>query len=348
MQFGVFDHIDTNGLPAHTFYEQRLAIVEAYEAAGFYAYHCAEHHLSPIGMVASPSVFLAAVAQRTKRLRFGPLVYALPLYHPLRLIEEICLLDQLSGGRLELGFGRGSSRAENQYFGQRYDEAQSVYAETLETVLSALRSGTYSQPGGGPTFQNVPLQVQPYQRPHPPIWYGVHSIESAARAGRQGLHLVSLDTAAETRAFADRHREVWRQTHADGTPPRVGISRFITLADDDDTALRTARRAYRRWHESFYHAAHRHGYQVTHQRPAEFDGMAAAGKAVAGSPATVLAALERELEVSGADYLVGQFAFGDASFEEVRRSIELFAAQVMPALRAREPAIISASSPTSR
>jgi alkanesulfonate monooxygenase SsuD/methylene tetrahydromethanopterin reductase-like flavin-dependent oxidoreductase (luciferase family) len=344
MQFGVFDHIDTNGLPAHAFYEERLAIIEAYEAAGFYAYHCAEHHLSPIGMVPSPSVFLAAVAQRTKRLRFGPLVYALPLYHPLRLIEEICLLDQMSGGRLEMGFGRGSSRAENQYFGQRYDEAQHVYGETLELVLDALRSGTFSLPGGGPTFQNVPLQIAPFQRPHPPIWYGVHSLESAARAGRQGLHLVSLDTAAETRGYAERHREVWRQTHAGDVPPRVGISRFIVIAEDDDTALAVARRAYRRWHDSFNHTSRRHGYQATHQRPAEFDGMAATGKAIAGSPATVLPVLERELAVSQADYLVGQFAFGDATYAEVRRSIDLFAEHVMPALRTTS----LAGSPTGR
>ena len=87
-------------------------LIEAYERAGFYAYHLAEHHSTPIGMAPSPSVFLSAIAQRTKHLRFGPMVYALPLHHPLRLIEEICMVDQLSGGRLEIGFGRGSSPTE--------------------------------------------------------------------------------------------------------------------------------------------------------------------------------------------------------------------------------------------
>jgi alkanesulfonate monooxygenase SsuD/methylene tetrahydromethanopterin reductase-like flavin-dependent oxidoreductase (luciferase family) len=65
----------------------------------------------------SPGVFLAAVAQRTKRLRLGPLVYSLPLYHPIRLIEEICMLDQMSGGRFELGVGRGVSRIEVRFYG---------------------------------------------------------------------------------------------------------------------------------------------------------------------------------------------------------------------------------------
>ena len=92
MKFGVFDHLDRGDLPLKDYYEARLKLIEAYDQAGFYAYHVAEHHSTPLGMAPSPSVFLAAVAQRTRRLRFGPLVYALPLYHPIRLIEEICML----------------------------------------------------------------------------------------------------------------------------------------------------------------------------------------------------------------------------------------------------------------
>src|ERR1700736_5351037 len=102
MEFGVFDHLDRYGGPLADFYEDRLRIAEACDRAGFYAYHLAEHHSTPLGMAPSPNIFLAALAQRTKRLRFGPLVFVLPLYHPLRLISEICMLDQMSGGRLEL------------------------------------------------------------------------------------------------------------------------------------------------------------------------------------------------------------------------------------------------------
>src|SRR6266478_9233686 len=82
-------------------------------------------------LLLSPSVFLAAVAQRTRRLRFGPLVYALPLYHPIRLIEEICMLDQISGGRLEIGFGRGASSIETSFYGLDPAKAQQIYAEGL-------------------------------------------------------------------------------------------------------------------------------------------------------------------------------------------------------------------------
>ena len=89
MEFGVFDHLDRTGESLPDFYEDRLRIAEAYDRSGFYAYHIAEHHSTPLGMAPSPNVFLAALAQRTKWLRFGPLVFVLPLYHPLRLISEI-------------------------------------------------------------------------------------------------------------------------------------------------------------------------------------------------------------------------------------------------------------------
>src|ERR1700752_1156123 len=124
MKFGIFGPLDRNELSLHAFYAERLKFVEAYDRAGFYAYHTAEHHATPLGLAASPSVFLAAVAERTERLRFGPLVYTLPLHHPLRVVEEICMLDQMSGGRLELGVGRGISPIESAHYGAKPDDRQ--------------------------------------------------------------------------------------------------------------------------------------------------------------------------------------------------------------------------------
>ncbi len=117
MRFGVFDHLDDSGLPLTRHFEERLKLVEAYDRAGFYGYHLAEHHNTPLGYAPSPGVFLSAVAQRTRQLRFGPMVYLLPLYHPLRLIDEICMLDQMSGGRFLYGVGRGISPVEVGFYG---------------------------------------------------------------------------------------------------------------------------------------------------------------------------------------------------------------------------------------
>src|SRR5580700_11692986 len=138
MDFGIFDHLDRHGVPLPQFYEERLRLIELYDSAGFFSYHLAEHHSTPLGMAPSPSVFMAAIAQRTTRLRFGPMVYALPLYHPLRMIEEICMVDQMSRGRIEIGFGRGSSATEIEFYGQNPAESQSLYNEALELIIKGL------------------------------------------------------------------------------------------------------------------------------------------------------------------------------------------------------------------
>src|SRR5262245_42398883 len=109
MKFGLFDHVEHADRPLATLFDERLAFVQAAEKAGIYCLHVAEHHATPLNMVPVPGVYLAAVARATRRLRLGPLVYLLPLYSPLRLIEEIAMLDHLSHGRLDVGVGRGVS-----------------------------------------------------------------------------------------------------------------------------------------------------------------------------------------------------------------------------------------------
>ena len=111
MEFGIFDHVDDSGLPLADHYAARLEMVAAYEQAGFRTYHVAEHHGTPLGHAPSPALWLAAVSQRTTRLRFGPLVFLLPLYHPLRLVEEIAMLDALSGGGWTLAMAAGFHRS---------------------------------------------------------------------------------------------------------------------------------------------------------------------------------------------------------------------------------------------
>jgi alkanesulfonate monooxygenase SsuD/methylene tetrahydromethanopterin reductase-like flavin-dependent oxidoreductase (luciferase family) len=332
MKFGVFDHLDRNDLALRDYYESRLQIIEAYDRLGFYAYHVAEHHSTPLGMAASPSVFLSAVAQRTRRLRFGPLVYALPLYHPLRMIEEICMLDQMSGGRLEIGFGRGSVPAELIYYGQKPEEAQQVYGEALELITKGLTERTLTFEGQFFRFDAVPMELAPCQKPHPPIWYGVHAPESAERAARKGLRVVSLDPLAATRASFDAFRRAWKSAWGEAPLPLMGLGRFIVVAETDAAALALARRAYPKWYTSFTHLHRLHGRTGAHPRPPTFDGLAEVGQGVAGSPQTVAAFLRRELNDTGSNYCVGQFAFGDLSLVETLRSIELFAHEVMPQL----------------
>jgi alkanesulfonate monooxygenase SsuD/methylene tetrahydromethanopterin reductase-like flavin-dependent oxidoreductase (luciferase family) len=334
MQFGVFDHLDRNDLALRDYYEARLQIIEAYDRLGFYAYHLAEHHATPLGLAPSPSIFLSAVAQRTRRLRFGPLVYPLPLYHPLRMIEDICMLDQMSGGRLELGFGRGAVPAEFTYYGQSHDTAEATYAEALDIILKGLTERTLTFHGKFFRFDDVPMELEPLQKPHPPIWYGVHAPASAERAARRGLRIASLDPVAATSAAFERFRTTWREVQGAAPLPLMGLGRFIVVAETDAAALAAARRAYPVWHRSFTHLHRLHGRSPMHPRPPDFDGLVAVGQGIAGTPETVAAFLRAQHAATGSNYCVGQFAFGDLTLEETLRSVELFAREVMPKLAA--------------
>jgi alkanesulfonate monooxygenase SsuD/methylene tetrahydromethanopterin reductase-like flavin-dependent oxidoreductase (luciferase family) len=335
MEFGVFDHLDRNDLPLQDYYEARLKLTEAYDQAGFYAYHVAEHHSTPLGMAPSPSVFLSAVAQRTYRLRFGPLVYALPLYHPMRLIEEICMLDQMSGGRLEIGFGRGASQIEAALYGNDPEKAELMYVEGLELIMRGLTQKSLDFHGQFYSFADVPMELEPLQKPHPPVWYGVHSPVSAERAARQRLNIVSLDPADKTRTFTDRFRQVWNDTESiETTKPMIGLGRFIVIGATDEEAVHIARRAYPKWHRSFNYLFNlRGGKGPVHQRPADLETLIKIGQGIAGSPNTVTEFLKAQMTESGANYVVGQFAFGDLTLSEILRSLELFTRHVMPELR---------------
>ena len=316
-------------------YDERLRIAEVYDRFGFHAYHLAEHHSTPLGMAPSPSLLLAAIAQRTRRLRFGPLVYLLPLYHPLRLAEEIAMLDHLSQGRLEIGIGRGRSPIELMLYGQNVEDAQSVYEETLAVIELAFTQDRLTFKGKHFDFNNVPIELQPRQQPHPPFWYGVGTPDSAEEYGLRGFNAVTLAKAEPAAVLAKRFYEA---TARGGWHDRcMGICRFIVVGETDREAEALAARAYPVWHASFFELFHRYGQKPVQTTWApSFAEMQASGLAFAGAPATVAKALRSQLELVDANYLVGQFVFGDMSLAESLKSVALFGENVMPELAKAE------------
>ena len=334
MQFGIFDHLDNEQLtPAGQYYEERLKIIEMYDRLGFHSYHIAEHHATTLGMAPSPNVFLSAVAQRTKQLRFGPMVYALPLYHPLRLAQEICMVDQMSNGRLDVGFGRGSSPTEIAYFGVDPAGTEAIFQRNLPRVLEAIETGVMHVEEQQEPFRDILLKVAAVQKPTPRVWYGVHTPESADRAARRGWQTINLDMDVEARECNDVFRPVWREAHGSKPLPLMGLGRFIVVGKTDEEALAVARRAYPFWLKGFTHLFRKLGRMPRHPRPDTFDMLHEQGKGIAGSPATVAAFLRNQLTTSRCNYCVGQFAFGDQTLAELQHSIGLFASDVMPALR---------------
>jgi alkanesulfonate monooxygenase SsuD/methylene tetrahydromethanopterin reductase-like flavin-dependent oxidoreductase (luciferase family) len=335
MEFGVFDHVDRGGRESlSALYEDRLNLIEAYDRLGIRTYHLAEHHATPLGMAPSPSVFLAAVAQRTKQLRFGPLVYTLSLHHPLRVVEEICMLDQLSGGRLEVGVGRGISPYEVGYYGVDPAKAQAIYVEALAIIVQGLTTHTLNFEGEFFRFRDVPMEMAPVQRPHPPLWYGLARPDGLPWVVANKVNIVCNGPPALVREVTDRYRADWAAAgHPAETIPFMGMTRSIVIAENDGEALDTARRAHRRWYESFILLWDKHGGRpINAFYPDNFDDAQRSGFGVAGTPATVRDMLLAQIEEARVNYLVCRFAFGDMTLQESLRSLEVFAREVRPAL----------------
>jgi alkanesulfonate monooxygenase SsuD/methylene tetrahydromethanopterin reductase-like flavin-dependent oxidoreductase (luciferase family) len=334
MKFGIFDHMDDAGVPHGELFAGRLRLAEAYDRAGFHGYHLAEHHGTPIGCAASPGIFLAALAQRTERLRFGPLVYLLPFYHPLRLIEEICMLDQMSGGRFELGIGRGVSPFETANYALDFAQSGAMYHEAFQVLLKGLDSDELTFEGKFYRFDKVPMVLKPVQRPHPPLWYGVSIPDNADWPAANDVNVVSLAPPAAVRPIFERYQATRRKLGKGDTTLR-GVGRHVVVADTDAKALEIARRAYPRWRTNFFWLFQRHGSapRVGDLYPESFDQLAALKTAVAGSPQTVRDFIAAEIEETSPNYFVPWLAFGDMTVEEALHSVDLFAREVMPGFR---------------
>jgi alkanesulfonate monooxygenase SsuD/methylene tetrahydromethanopterin reductase-like flavin-dependent oxidoreductase (luciferase family) len=335
MKYGIFDHMDLGARPLSEQYDSRLRLIERYDRAGFHAYHLAEHHATPLGMAPSPAVFLAAVAQRTKRLRFGPLVYILTLQSPLRAYEEICMLDQMSGGRLELGMGKGISPIELAYFGADPVRAQSVYLEATAIIMNAFSVQRLTHHGEHFHFDDVPIELAPVQRPHPPLWLGMGNPDHTRHAAQNKINMVCNGTTSQVRIMTDRYREEWSK--AGGGPeniPFLGMNRHIVVADTDAEAYRLAKPAYEKWYANFSKLWREKGQTPPGAGyPPDFDELIRRSFCIVGAPHTVRDMLADQIEKTGINYLLCRLAFGSLAHEHAARSVELFAEQVMPRVK---------------
>jgi alkanesulfonate monooxygenase SsuD/methylene tetrahydromethanopterin reductase-like flavin-dependent oxidoreductase (luciferase family) len=314
-----------------------MRFVELAEGYGFRTYHVAEHHHAPLCMAPSQSVYLASVAQRTKRLRFGPLVHVLPMYHPIRLIEEICMVDHLSGGRYEVGVGAGTGRgAEFALWGGEATEHRERFEEILEILRKGLQSDRLDHHGKYFEFTDLPMELRPVQEPHPPFWFAGNP-ESAARRGANfvGVAITPERVGELVATYLRVSEEEARNPRPWVVPPReplFGGTKRMFIAETDDEARERGRAAYRSYCEHFEEARQYVDPDIRASLPQLADPERALdiGVILAGSPETVrqFALQYRE---SGANYFVADFHWGDLTHEEAVNSMRLFAQDVMPA-----------------
>lgn len=347
LEFGLFDWIDVApGVPPAEEYDGRLRLLAEADKGGFAVYHLAEHHGTPLGLAPSPSVFLAAAARETTRIRLAPTTFVVPLYDPLRLTQEIAMLDQLSHGRLEIGVGKGSSPYEAAMFGLAHPEETAERLEQLmPVILDALETGVFRRPGAdGVAGEPIALHVPVHQRPHPPLWYPSSNPNSIPRLGEQGYNVLfgfgfvspPRDVVREQSAiFFERFRaSAERGTARYALPeatPRFGVMRHVVVAPTDEEAYALARPAFDDHYASFAHLWRKAGSDRFSQ-PVDFDELLADGKLYVGSPHTVAELVAETVTAGEVNYLAGSFAWGSLNTDASVQSLQLFREQVIPAV----------------
>jgi alkanesulfonate monooxygenase SsuD/methylene tetrahydromethanopterin reductase-like flavin-dependent oxidoreductase (luciferase family) len=330
LSFGIFDHLDHGGGSLRQQYSDRLEIAAACDEAGFRAYHVAEHHGTPHGLAASPNLFLSAVAQRTRKLRLGPMVMLLNLYHPLRAFEEICMLDQLSGGRLDLGIGRGAVPLELSFFGVSPAEAQDRYSEAAEIVLKAMETNTLTYNGRHFSISDVPIALSPIQKPHPPLWYGAMKPETARWAAENSINIACVGRSNAVRAITDAYRAHWKTRATQDVMPLLGMVRMVVAAGSDLEARALAARAYARWFRTFTFLSRTRNLPVPPNLPKSFEQALDDGFCLAGSPSAVRQALKRQVVEAGVTYVMCQVAFGDLPLAASLQTISIMRSSIIP------------------
>ena len=231
-------------VPLPAVYQRALARVDVMERSGYDAIWLAEHHFTGYSVCPSVHVMATHVAARTQRLRIGTAVTLAALYHPLRIAEEVALIDVLSGGRVNWGAGRGFDATEFANFGVAPEESSERFREAVEVVLAAWKSARLDFSGKFHRFANLEVLPKPLQQPHPPTWIAATSPDPIAWAAGRGLSI--LMDPHSTHAEIARKRELYRERlEASGfslAGRDLPMARLVAIAESDAEAEAVARR----------------------------------------------------------------------------------------------------------
>jgi alkanesulfonate monooxygenase SsuD/methylene tetrahydromethanopterin reductase-like flavin-dependent oxidoreductase (luciferase family) len=211
-----------------------------------------------------------------------------------------------------------------------------MYAEALEVILRGMTCKELSFQGTYYQYDKVPMELEPLQKPYPPLWYGIGRPDAVPWAAQHQVNVVANLGGKGMRAITDRYRAEWA---ASGEPantlPLMGVSRHIVIAETRREALEIAKRGYGKWRDSFLMLWRRDNMQIPNPNalfPEQFEEAEAQGRAIAGTPDTVRAFLQTSIDEGGLNYLLCRFAFGDITCDEATQSVRLFARHVKPAI----------------
>jgi alkanesulfonate monooxygenase SsuD/methylene tetrahydromethanopterin reductase-like flavin-dependent oxidoreductase (luciferase family) len=307
---------DPSGASAGAMYDWFFGIWERAEAFGFEGVFLSEHHLTS-SLTPSPNVLLGALAMRSKRLRMGVMALTAPMYHPARIAEELAMLDQLSGGRLEIGLARGSSEMEVQGIGITGPEMKPRFEEALDIVEGLLSSTEpFNYSGKYYECHDLVINPRPVQKPLPPRWITVVTPESAEVAARRGYKIcagfISVERVAGVfEAYRAAAKEAGRAVSADD----LAIRRLLVIDEDGEAARQAAKSAF-----------------VSQGDPERLAKFLSEDEIICGTPDESYAQLKRQCDATGTgNYLIyGGFPLNRHRFE---RTLELYGRCIIPRLR---------------
>jgi alkanesulfonate monooxygenase SsuD/methylene tetrahydromethanopterin reductase-like flavin-dependent oxidoreductase (luciferase family) len=337
-------------------FDRHIRIAQRIEELGWHSYFVIEHQNAPQG-VSAPSVYLTAVARETSRLRLGAMMWQLPFYNPLRLAQDVAMLDQLSRGRVEFGTGIGVHEHEFIRWGVDYYQRAAISEEVLQLVKMAWTQDEVTFEGKFFHFDEALPHPKPFQEPYPPIWAAVHSDTSVEFAARNNYHVAkNLDTDEVVAGKFELYRRVWNSSGHVGPMPRMFLMRTVHVAPTDEQAHDEARSYLAAGAERvgggpiaqtrIGWGSHSRGMgtdseradnkargQTMAQAARDYDFNIANGLAIVGSPSTVIERLRAGQERIGYDVFCTNHQIGRMPRDMVERSVELFGKEVIPAFQ---------------
>ncbi|HEX6511581.1 MAG TPA: LLM class flavin-dependent oxidoreductase [Chloroflexota bacterium] len=345
MHFGVFSlptYLPEYDGTVTSFYKRLLELLVLSEELGFDSAWLNEHHFHPFGgMIPYPPVALAAVAARTSRIRLGTSIAILPLHNPVQLAESYAMLDQISEGRLEFGVGVGYLKHDYDALGVDWDEGHERLFEGLQVILEAWQRQPFSFQGRFYHYEDVSVWPLPVQRPHPPIWgAATRTADSFEWFGRHGfdlLTLMHLKPLEEQAKFVQLYRDAALAAGRDPAGIRIGTHFQVYCAEDRDDAIREFVAAHTLVHQQFVAARQRSGATVVASEALPAEQLIEEGRVCVGRPDDCVRSIKQARDTIGLTGVDSSFYFGTIDYAKARRSMELFASEVVPALK-KDPA----------
>lgn len=329
---GLFDIMQVDPLRAGSIgemFDERLAHLALADELGFDISFVAERHFLASFACPSATAWVAAASQRTARMRLGVMAYTLPIHAPVQLAEDIAILDQLSGGRLEAGFGLGHRIDEFTALGADASGRITSFQERLALIQALWTGGAVTYGRGGFNLRDVAISPTPVQLPHPPLWFAGTDATAASWAGANGLSLaVGFKPDADLAPTVEEYR-------SSGPTGRVALMRAVVVGErDEDICDEVAGHLVRLQGLTGGQGSATAAEQWVAARE-QVEVMIANDVMIAGSVETVAAGIRRAQERLGFDLLLANVYALGASDAQIRRSLHLLAGPVRALLAGR-------------